>query len=81
MGQIRQLLEQAIAKLDRLVEQEPEDGDWGDTGTWAGVSGGRPPMIGETVRVSMNLADLFITVGFSFAGGFFAGAWVRGPRP
>jgi hypothetical protein len=34
-------------------------------------------VISATVRVSMNLAELFITVGFSFAAGFFVGIWVR----
>jgi hypothetical protein len=34
-------------------------------------------VIGETIRVSMNVAELVIIVGFAFVIGFFAGVWVR----
>lgn len=34
-------------------------------------------MIGLTIRVSMNLVELILIVGFAFAAGFFAGAWRR----
>jgi hypothetical protein len=34
-------------------------------------------VIAGVVRISMNLAEFFIAVGFAFAAGFFAGIWVR----
>lgn len=42
LGQVRQLLEQAIAELDRLIEQQSDDGDWGDTGSGPGYPAGDP---------------------------------------
>lgn len=35
-------------------------------------------MIAETVRVSMNVAELAMIVGFTFVLGFVGGWWVRG---
>lgn len=35
-------------------------------------------MIAEVVRVSMNVTEFIIAVGFAFVLGFFAGWWVRG---
>jgi hypothetical protein len=31
----------------------------------------------DVIRVSMNLVEQLLIVGFAFAAGFFAGIWVR----
>lgn len=34
-------------------------------------------MIAETIRISMNLIEFGLIVGFTFVVGFFVGLWVR----